>query len=70
MTRGENFIAATIESDVLITGIIIVAIAMSVTDTLAGAIGYEERAIGHDMVITKCGKSPGKNLFDFYVHNA
>lgn len=70
MTRGENFIAATIEGDVLITSIIIVAIAMSVTDALAGAIGYEERAIGHDMVITKCEKSPGKNLFDFYVHNA
>lgn len=70
MVRGENFIAATIEGDVLITRIIIVAIAMSVTDTLAGAIGYEEGAIGHDMIITEKGDSPGKNLLDFYIHNA
>lgn len=70
MARGENFIAATIEGDVLITGIIIVAIAMSVTDTLAGAIGYEEGAIGHDMIITEKWDSPGKNFLDFYVHNA
>lgn len=70
MTRGENFITATIEGDVLITSIIIVAIAMSVTDALAGAIAYEKGAIRHDVIITEKGNSPGKNFLDFYVHNA
>ena len=64
----EDFIAATVESDILVAIVIVVAIALGMADTFSSAVGYEDGAIGHDVVVSKIGESPGENFLNFYVH--
>jgi len=66
---ADYLIAVSVEGDILVAIVVIVAVALGTADTFRRAIGDEKGAIGHDMIIAKEGNSPGNYFLDFNVHD-